>query len=499
MSSSSFGAQMFRLRTSFSHRKDRLISKIQEKNKELCGFLDRLSHVSRATTSPEATPCRAQAVQIFNLQQDSNTLYETLQNNLHCTCASGHPCGITVSKIDSTQGHDVHIKMLFQDSATLTQVKIVPMPQPPPKQAGDTPVEVISLRREVAMKRNMKSLGRGTPKAVYALAASSIPSFGGFSHVKLATAEWKLQPEATLEKILRICRFPSGSKLHDPDLESTWLMFREEKKPHTEAFTRRGNLADKNRKEASDHNHGSMNSMAILDLCSVITSGLRHISPDPNLGYLESRSRPSLCLSLDPQDQVPLQRYKIQSFEDFINTTPRRDHRLRVGCAVVMTILNLGATNWVPTSWSAKDLFLVQDPTSDIPHPYFYHASLRSTLAEIQRKTTNTHTRKAFLALGVLLLELIHGDKLEHHPYRAALMGPDDRPNQVTDLATALLWQQDVEDELGDVLANAVKRCLVCMFDGVLVPDLNSTDFVRAAWQQVVDPIEKLLLAWNNC
>lgn len=240
--------------------------------------------------------------------------------------------------------------------------------------------------------------------------------------------------------------------------------------------------------------------IAIKDLCHAIQPSIR-LSIDASnfeLGFLESSARSRLLLNLDPENQMPLQGYRIESLDTFVKATPRRDARLKVGCDLVHVILSLGTSSWIPDTWSAKDLFLVRDPDIPLPKPYFSHVSLRDTLSRNESRSAAKQTQSSLFALGVLLLELIFRDQLENQPFRAALMGADKRPTAATDLATALVWQQKVEEELGHDLADAVKRCLVCMFDQATTPDLSNSGFVQAVWQQVIQPIETFLSAWNR-
>lgn len=243
---------------------------------------------------------------------------------------------------------------------------------------------------------------------------------------------------------------------------------------------------------------------AIQNLCEAIRPSV--IQPGDNLdtsklGYLESKARSKLVLNLDPMDQIFLQGYKIESLEAFVKATPRRDTRLKVGCDLILAILSLGNSSWIPDSWTAKDLFVVRDPAlpSSVPQPFFNHPWLRDSLSNKKEpRSTAVQTRASLFSLGVLLLELVFRDQLENQPFRAALLGPDKRPNQATELATALVWQQKVEEELGHDLADAIKRCLVCMFEQSTTPDLSNSSFVQAVWQQVVRPIESFVLAWNR-
>lgn len=241
-------------------------------------------------------------------------------------------------------------------------------------------------------------------------------------------------------------------------------------------------------------------SQAIDDLCRAIKPSLRsdHDANIVRIGYLESKTRSRLLLNLDPENQVLLQDYKMESIEAFVKATPRRDARLKLGCDLALAILSLGTSSWIPATWTAKDLFLIRDPAVPILRPYFSHASLRDSLNGNEPRSTATQTRASLFALGVLLLELTFRDQLENQPFRAALMGADMKPTAATDLATALMWQQKVEEELGHDLADAIKRCLVCMFEQATTPDLGNSTFVRAVWQQVVKPIETFLSAWNR-
>lgn len=259
-------------------------------------------------------------------------------------------------------------------------------------------------------------------------------------------------------------------------------------------------FADSPSNESTEHAGPDEFTSAIKDLCRAIKPPVR---PTDNvntskLGYLESRVRSRLHLNLDPENQIPLQGYEINSLESFLKATPRRDARLKVGRDLTLAILSLGASSWTPASWTAKDLFLVRDPAVPFPQPYFRHASLRDSLGSNESRSAATQTRASLFALGVLLLELVFRDQLENQPFRAGLMGADMKLTAATDLATALMWQQKVEEELGYDLADAIKRCLVCMFEQAATPDLGNSGFVQAVWQQVVRPIDSFLTAWNR-
>ena len=99
--------------------------------------------------------------------------------------------------------------------------------------------------------------------------------------------------------------------------------------------------------------------------------------------------------------------------------------------------------------------------------------------------------------MGVFLLELVYGDELENQPWRAEYFSnATNVANEATDLCTALRWQKRVEGEFGYGLADAIRRCILCSFDGT--PNLESRAFMQAVMEGVVKPVEDFLMAWSR-
>lgn len=242
----------------------------------------------------------------------------------------------------------------------------------------------------------------------------------------------------------------------------------------------------------SDKSHAD--AAVIHDLCLAI----RQKTKEPCLGYLESNMQSKLALNLDPTDQDLFPYLKLETFEAFLSSTRRRDTRIKVGHSLALVVVSLGGSSWVPESWSKSDVFLFQDPSTPVPQPYLSHPSLRKTLVPCGSVPTRTKAQRALFSLGVLLLELLFGEKLENQPFRVDHMGKDGKPNETTDLFTALHWQKRVEEGFGDELAEAIMRCLVCIFETESSPNLSDTAFLRAVWQQVLLPVEKFLSAWRT-
>lgn len=230
---------------------------------------------------------------------------------------------------------------------------------------------------------------------------------------------------------------------------------------------------------------------AIKDICAA--TRYRGATSPSCLGFLEPDRDTQLFLYLEPSAQQ--QPIEPASFQAFLTSTPRRDARLRLGHATILTILKLGPA-WVPKTLSKASVLCLPgeelDGTSAVYQPYLSHASIHETLQTAAAASTQK-ARASLLALGILLLELLFCETLEQQPFRAGLLGPEG-PNELTDLCTALMWQKQAEEQFGHTLADAIRCCLVCAFEN---PDLESRAFVQAMWTSVIKPIEEFLRVYS--
>lgn len=186
MNFSSLEKEMFRVKTSFTHQKDDLLAEVRNRNDKIFKFLEQASHLSDTRPAPLTRPARDQMTPFLALQSDASALYETFQAHLRCKCASNHSCGIAVSTPDGLRDQVAagHLKMLFWEGPCRTQVKILSIPATefnttaPSKSSTDRLEEVSSLHQQLSAKNRLESVRKRAPKALFALAASSIPAFG---------------------------------------------------------------------------------------------------------------------------------------------------------------------------------------------------------------------------------------------------------------------------------------------------------------------------------
>lgn len=173
---------MFKIKTSFTHDKDRLVSQIKSKNDTIFSFLERASHLQRATTQPTPLrPSKGQGQPPVALNGTATELYQCFQKHLVCTCFSLHPCGVTVSKLDNESGKSVvSMKMLFLEGDGRTQVKVesfsMGTKKRPSWSQGTTPKlgDVSDLKQQFSIRNRVGEMRKTTPKSLFALAASSL-------------------------------------------------------------------------------------------------------------------------------------------------------------------------------------------------------------------------------------------------------------------------------------------------------------------------------------
>lgn len=184
------------------------------------------------------------------------------------------------------------------------------------------------------------------------------------------------------------------------------------------------------------------------------------------------------------------------TLESILAETQRRDKRLQIGLMITSVILSFGATPLIPDDWDKNNVILWKTGTPQ-HQPHIRHDSFLKTISSPDKRANpGDKAQKSLFALGVLLLELLFGEKLDQQPFRKAFLGEGGLPNEYTDLCTAMSWQKKAENEFGYVLGDAIRRCIMCSFEPPL--DLGKAVFVSAIWRNVAQPLEEFLTAWNR-
>jgi hypothetical protein len=173
---------MFRLKTSFSHRKDDLLSRIRTGNVDLYQFLEKealLQQHSRSST-PAPAKSHAQVVKsLLKFQKQASYAFKGFQHRwiCSCSCAGAHRCGI------SSHGSD--LKLLFDNGTERKHVKVeVKVTETPDSSDCSTAPptarkqeDVTVLRHQVSIRNRFKKLSKGAPKSILKLTTSTLSTF----------------------------------------------------------------------------------------------------------------------------------------------------------------------------------------------------------------------------------------------------------------------------------------------------------------------------------
>ncbi|KPM41489.1 hypothetical protein AK830_g5088 [Neonectria ditissima] len=503
MSSDNIESTMFRVKTSFSQKKSRLISKVRVGNERLYEFLDRAAHVVQ--TNPQPKPKSSERSRLFlERQKAASAVLACFEKSWVCSCGLGHPCGAAVLDGGGDEATTEQLTVLFTHGTERTQLRVEVCASPADKTAGrDAPRarhgEIAQLKQQISIRNRLKE---AKSKGIFALAVSALsitsPGSGSGNGLELE------KPQAKLKKPSPFGRLMGRGKLQPPEppqpppaapvTSRSDSTDSEDEEVQASPETRKVRFVETPPSATSSLSQEHRDAKAIEDMCLAASGQLK----GPHPGFIKIDRQRWALFHLDPPNQEQLQQWEAESLEAFLKSTPRRDTRLRVGLSMILTVLNLGASSWIPALWSKKELLLLRKSDTPVPLLYMSHSSVHSLLKEQPSTSSDMvrRTKQSLLSLGILLMELIFRDTLELQPFRDEFMGATGQPNEMTNLCTAVRWHQRVEEDFGDGLSEAIRRCLMCAFDPI--PDLSSVQFVQAVFQNVVWPVEQFLSAWGT-
>jgi hypothetical protein len=154
-----------------------------------------------------------------------------------------------------------------------------------------------------------------------------------------------------------------------------------------------------------------------------------------------------------PDGNSPLTLDRILSPE--IEAPLTRRQRFLIALLLASSVAQLQFTPWLNTGITKRDvLFFSCEDNHDVPcinEPF-----IRQSFSLDHEANTTKIASCNFYSLGILLLELCFGQRLEDHPLRKK---HPTEAKEAFDLMAALEWSQRVGDEAGDDYASAVKWC----------------------------------------
>ncbi|KAF2455838.1 hypothetical protein BDY21DRAFT_61870 [Lineolata rhizophorae] len=184
------------------------------------------------------------------------------------------------------------------------------------------------------------------------------------------------------------------------------------------------------------------------------------------------------------------------SLEQVLKNNPKLNLKQRRILAVILAryIMNFCESPWVRNEWDKNQLLFFQEATGalDLKRP-FLEAYLGDAGPSENPADFRIHPNQSVLALGILLLEIEQWATIESKRQEDDY-GEDGKPNENTDLFTALRWWEDSVDDLYYNYRAAIRACLVCEFaEEAQSTSLNDEEFRKALYDKVVVPLEREL------
>lgn len=167
--------ELFRVKTSFSHSKDDLISKVSRINDNIYEFLQRAAQVPRRELKRVKPECVRLPRLSLTAKDTAEAFYKCLQSQLKCNCSSPHAFAVTVAQLRNRGRKCVYMGVLFLEEGAWTQIKI--------ESAGCSTVphtrksqleEVTHLRQQVSTKNRIEETRKNSPKSIFMLAAGTL-------------------------------------------------------------------------------------------------------------------------------------------------------------------------------------------------------------------------------------------------------------------------------------------------------------------------------------
>ena len=212
--------------------------------------------------------------------------------------------------------------------------------------------------------------------------------------------------------------------------------------------------------DAKEASQGTSQSTEISDLCSMLHN--RSHNDHNCLGVLRHDDD---CYALHPADQFQgtLDAHERLTLKDLLESTSglnlTRRQRYSVALTVASSQVQLQSTPWLKTKWDKNDILFFKDKSD--PKTILIDQPRLSRDVELENSAPDEKQQlndRSITTLGILLLELCFGRTLEAHPIRARY--PQGQTNPYLDLAAALEWSEQVNEEAGPEFANAISWCL---------------------------------------
>lgn len=171
---------------------------------------------------------------------------------------------------------------------------------------------------------------------------------------------------------------------------------------------------------------------------------------------------------------------------------PSRRRRYLIALLLASSIAQLQFTPWLPQGITKSDILFYPLLSDDGNRRDLYREPfIRKGFSHgdgSYAASEGTSAAMSFRLLGILLLELCFGKRLEDHPARARYTAATTEEKQMFDLVVAMTWAKSVEEEAGYEYAGAVDWCLM---------GGSKNHQARDAWRD--DVIKNVIVPLGKC
>jgi hypothetical protein len=456
-----------RVMFSINRKREPLLTKIKHINDFIYKHLHRDSLIPRKASTNSRN-------RFLNLQKQAGTLITTLQQNWDCHCCKPHALGIMAEWEAGTRGRAqaTGTFKLMIDAPFQRRLLKVNFAETPGQETNAQVPSALELSyeasRQVGLKRHIQSVEKvSKQKGVSIAAISSLSTALAPSHTT-TNLPWKDRSKRLLKSAL---------KRNSRTVDSAAMVTQTEQVKTVNFEFDNNNESSRSRREQHQHQ---------LDICSILTVDFN----DRHIRSIHIEPSCNVCLQPDPVNQSSVVACIQTRLDNYSTSTTVLRDRMSAGLRMVKTILSLGTSTWVPSDWGPQDICLLQNQDSpQVTGPYILHESLSAALNQSSR-SVRQRTEASLFTLGVLLLELLYGQRLKDQPFRQEYLN-NGMPNDFTDLCTAKRWQERVCQDFDDPIAEVIRLCIDNAFQARA--DFSEPQFLQAVVEGVLVPLEDFI------
>ncbi|KAF6825308.1 hypothetical protein CPLU01_10352 [Colletotrichum plurivorum] len=490
--STNIESELFRLRMSFATVHHRLLARITTGNDELHRFFSRASGAT--TQSPSTVKSK---VQFRELHEQAEKSYACLaQHWQRYSYQESHIVGITArTKVfaSSSELSNGCFNVLFEHTMGIKQVKIRIEAANAATSSSKLPTDYAAplLNLEATSQLQDHRQHKKYYDSLSNAAKSKIVSAVAFPSVLLASSSVsRAPPKSTLSQPTRKLHKSPGRLLRSGDENVVMSSLPKFIPPAVR-------LAEGS-PGCTRQVAGGADVEQIHDLCAFAKSATYQSQKN----FLRVDDKKKMVFQLEPVGQNSFDSPKTQSIDKFLTTKSSQYNRLAVGLRFALTLISLATSAWTPEQPARDDVILVCSEGSAKKAakplgPFFLRNSRDICSAPASSNGYPWHAKSPLLLLGVILLELFHGEALEKQPSWAESLDEDGEPNEMTTFCGAFLWVSRAQrsmvnfigEELGGALYEAIRKC-IC-FDFNRDDDYGDSRFAEIVYKEVVVPLEK--------